>query len=205
MLFYASVSFVEKRNVGSLNFDFTNQRVTVMRRFVKPAPESDPCLSINSSVDKLVRHKSGLPFSLLFMEITELKRCYVIPKELLPEINGYSHILAIYFKPPYFKKERLLYFQTDARYRSIPEEDLAGRIIQKMKLIAHDGKFCQGAEQELGLSVGFLNRPQFQNQYRSKSISEVKFFSTRAGFAIKDGAELVHIMVWKRVDAKNNY
>ncbi|QIL40405.1 hypothetical protein G7074_14710 [Pedobacter sp. HDW13] len=131
------------------------------------------------------------------MPVAQLKKEFTLPSAFTQEILGYTHLVAIYLPASAYKRERLLYYHSDIRFRSIPDEDFACKLICKMKLIAISNSFDQVAEQYLGLVMGIINRPQLKAHFGIKFIDEKIYYNLKVKFACHDERELVHVIAFK--------
>ncbi|MCX2475326.1 hypothetical protein OQZ33_13395 [Pedobacter sp. MC2016-05] len=148
-------------------------------------------------INKTTPKKNGIPFSILSKPVSEVKKNYVLPAELLDEFAGFTHMIAIYMCDRAYKKQRLLYYHTDHSFRNIKNDDPAFKLLRKMKLIANPEKFDMESEQALGLTTGLINRLQSNRYYEIKSINERVFFDLNVKFGRFEDRELVHITLLK--------
>lgn len=145
-------------------------------------------------------NKSTLPFSIFSIPISKLKKDFILPASFLREIAGYCHLVAIYLSSSAYKRERLLYYHTDQYFRSIPSEDSACQLLCKMKLLAVDNRFDKSAEQDMGLTIGMINRPRLKERYEVKFIDEKIYYNLKVKFAYDDARELAHVIVFKPIE-----
>ncbi|WP_175632479.1 hypothetical protein [Pedobacter ghigonis] len=155
---------------------------------------------LNQFFSKTSNGKSTLPFSIFSMPVVQLKKEFTIPSAFTQEILGYDHLVAIYLPASSYKRERLLYYHSDPRFRSISDEDFACKLICKMKLISISNSFDQAAEQHLGLSMGIINRPQLKAHFDVKFIDEKIYYNLKVKFAYHDDRELVHVIAFKPLE-----
>lgn len=148
-------------------------------------------------IGKTAPQKKNVPFSILSMQMSEIRKHYPLPAEMVDECVGFTHLIAVYMCDRAYKRERLLYYQTDQTFRNIKSDDSASKLLRKMKLIANTEKFDMESEQALGLTIGLINRLQSNKYYEIKSINEQIFFNLNVKFGTYENRELVHIILLK--------